>query len=147
MHLTNRSVLYDFRTRLLKAFEDTYEGSLGHYLSCAFTCNFVAGTTTLSQKHYAEENLRIYGFWDISPRSTPIKPNTRLSKDDCDSKTKPEFHIRYCGIVGSLGDFVTMIRPDLARAWSYLELSNTSNFPAKRTWMQLNTSSSIFVTL
>jgi len=40
----------------------------------------VAGTTTLSQEHYAEETLRSHGFWDIPPRNTSMKPNTHLSR-------------------------------------------------------------------
>ena len=65
----------------------------------------IAGTDTtqLSQKHYAEEVLRTYGYWDTPPRITPMKPNTRLSKDDCDMSPKPDFHKRYHGIVSSLG--------------------------------------------
>ena len=56
-----------------------------------------------------------------------MKPNIRLSKDDCDPNPKPDFHRRYCGIVGSLGYLVTMTRPDLA--WSYSELSKYVQFP------------------
>ena len=101
----NRPVLDAFRKSLLEAFEGTYGGPLKHYLGCEFTRNHIAGTTTLSQKNYAEEILRSYGFWDILPRNTPMKPNTCLSKDD--SNPKPDFHRRYCGIVGSLGYLVT----------------------------------------
>jgi len=78
----------------LKAFEGTYEGPLEHYLGCEIARDPVAGTTTLSQKHYAEEILRSHGFWDIPPRNTPMKPNTRLSKDDCDPNPKQGFHRR-----------------------------------------------------
>ena len=56
-----------------------------------------------------------------------MKPNTRVSKDDCDPNPKQDFHCRYCGIVGSLGYLVTMTRPDLA--WSYSELSKYVQFP------------------
>ena len=48
--------------RLLEAFEGTYAGPLEHYLGCEITRDHIAGTTTLSQKHYAEEILRSYGF-------------------------------------------------------------------------------------
>jgi len=104
-----------------------YEGPLEHYLGCEIARDHIAGTTTLSQKHYAEEILRSYRFWDILPRNTPMKPNTRLSKDECDPNPKPDFHRRYRGIVGSLGYLVTMNRPDLA--WPYSELSKYVQFP------------------
>ena len=153
--LLNRPVtsLYDFRTRLLKACECTYEGPLEHYLSCEITRD-LSPVYYPRTKHCAEEYFRTYGFWDVPHRSTPMKPNkqskttnTRLSKDDCDSKTKPDFHLHYRGIMGSLGYLITMTRPDLA--WSYLEISKYVQFPGKTIMdaLQLNTSSNIFVTL
>jgi len=87
----NCPVLDAFRMRLLEVFEGTYEGPLEHYLGCEMTRDFVAGPATLSQKHYAEEILTACGFWDVPPRNAPMKPNTRLSKDDCDSDPKPDF--------------------------------------------------------
>jgi len=56
-----------------------------------------------------------------------MKPNTRVSKDDCDLNPKPDFHRRYRGIVSSLGYLVTMTSPNLA--WSYFELSKCVQFP------------------
>ena len=76
---TNRRILDAFRIRLLKAFEGTYEGPLEHHLGCEVACDMIAGTTQLSQKHYAEEVLSTYGYWDTPPRITPMKPNTELS--------------------------------------------------------------------
>ena len=58
-----------------------------------------------------------------------MKPNTRLSKDDCDISPNPDFHKRYRGIVGSLGYLVTLTCPDLA--WSYSELSKYVQFPGQ----------------
>ena len=81
----NRQVLDGFRARLLDAFEGTYEGALQHYLGCEVTRDMEEGTTYLSQTHYAEEILRTYNFWNAIPRLTPIQPNTRLNKDDCES--------------------------------------------------------------
>ena len=52
--------------------------------------------------------LRTFGFWDNLPRVTQMKPNTQMSKNDCDPSPKPDFHKLYCGIVGSLGSRVTM---------------------------------------
>jgi len=56
-----------------------------------------------------------------------VKPNTRLSKDNCDPNPKQDFHCRYRCIVGSPGYLVTMTRPNLA--WSYSELSKYVQFP------------------
>jgi hypothetical protein len=71
------------------------------------------GTTTLSQKHYAEDILRTYGFWGSHPLATMLPPHTRLSKDYCDPVPERVFHLSYRGIVGSLGYLVNMTRPVL----------------------------------
>ena len=122
---TNRQILDAFRKRLLDTFDGTYEGPLEHYLGCEIARDLVAGTTQLSQTHYAEQVLRTFGFWKNLPRVTPMKPNTRLSKDDCDPSPKPDFNKRYHSIVGSLGYLVTMM------SWSYSELSKYVQFPRK----------------
>jgi len=87
------------------------------------------GTTYLSQTHYAEEILRTYNFWNAAPRLTPMQPNTRLNKSDCDKNPAPDFYRRYRGIVCRLGRLVTMTRPDLA--WAYSKLSKYLQFPGK----------------
>jgi len=126
----NQPVLDAFRKRLLEAFESTYEGHLEHYLGCEIARDPVAGTTTLSQKHYAEEILRSHGFWDIPPCNTPMKPNTRLLKDYCDPNPKQDFHNCYCGNVRSLGYLVTMTRPLLGLT---LSSASVSSFLASHT--------------
>ena len=103
------------------------------------------GTTCLSQTHYAEEILRTSNFWNATPRLTPMQPNTRLSKEDCDKNPAPDFHRRYRGIVGSLGYLVTMTRPDLA--WAYSELSKYVQFQARITCLLPNTFCAIFAAL
>ena len=95
------------------------------------------GSTYLSQTHYAEDILRIYNFWNATPRLPPMQPNTRLNKGDCDKNPASDFHWRYCGIVGSLGYLVTMTHPDLA--WIYSELSKYVQFPGKNHMLPLNT--------
>jgi len=129
--LTCLGINYIFgkKVQLVDTFDGTYEGPLEHYLGCKIARDLVAGTTRLFQTHYPEQVLRTCGFWDKLPRVTPIKPNTRLSKDNCDPSTKPNFHKRYRGIVGYLGYVVTMTRPDLAL--SYSELSKYLQFPGQ----------------
>ena len=65
-----------------------------------------AGKTLLSQKHYAEDVLRTYDYWDCIPALTPMTPGSRLTKEQCDPNPEPAFHRRYRGIVGSLGYLV-----------------------------------------
>jgi len=50
------------------------------------------GSTYLSQTHYAENILRIYNFWNATPRLPPMQPNTRLNKGDCDKNPGSDFH-------------------------------------------------------
>jgi hypothetical protein len=77
--------------------------------------------TLLSQRHFAEDVLRTFEMWDCIPALAPMKPGTRLTKDQSDPSPDLAFHRRYRGIVGSLGYLVNMTRPDLA--WSYSEHS------------------------
>ena len=87
----NRQVLDGFHARLLDAFEGNDEGALQHY-PCEVTRDMDKGTTYLSQTHYAEKILRIYNFWNATPRLTPMQPNTRLNKDDYDRNPALDFH-------------------------------------------------------
>ena len=118
-----------FRLRLLKAFAGTYEGAVQTYLGCEIERDLTKGTTRLSQTHYSIDILKTYGHWDSTPAPTPMIPNTRLRKEDCDMNPDPAAHRRYRGIVGSLGYLVNMTRPDLA--WAYSELSKYVQFPGK----------------
>jgi len=55
-------VLEAFRTHFLEAFEGTYEIPSDYYLDCKIARDMIAGTTSLCQKHYAEEILRSHRF-------------------------------------------------------------------------------------
>ena len=125
----NQKVLHGFRARLLDAVEGTYEGTLQHDLGREVTRDMDKGITYLSQTHHAEKNLSTYNFWNATPCLKPMHPNTHLNKKDCDKNPALEFHRRYRGIVSSLGYLATMIRPDLA--WAYSKLSKCVQFPGK----------------
>jgi len=58
-----------------------------------------------------------------------MQPNTRINKDNCGKNPAPDFHRRYCGIVGSLGYLFTMTGLDLA--WAYSDVSKYVQFPGK----------------
>jgi hypothetical protein len=123
----DRDTLDEFRCSLLERFEGTYEGEIHSYLGCEIRRE--NDKTLLSQRHFAEDVLRMYEMWDCVPALTPMRPGIRLTKEQCDTKPDPAFHRRYRGIVGSLGYLVNMTRPDLA--WSYSELSKYVQSPGK----------------
>ena len=53
-------------------------------------------------------------MWETLPCSTVLPPGKRLEKGDTVILPDKIFHLRYRGIVGSLGYLVNMTRPDLA---------------------------------
>jgi hypothetical protein len=114
----HRPTLDKFKNALLARFDGTSEGAIRTYLGCKIVRNMRDHTTVLSQKHYAEDILRTFGFSDAHPLSTILEPHSRLSKEDCDPSPDRAFHLRYRGIVDSLGYLVNMTRPDLAFAYS-----------------------------
>jgi hypothetical protein len=125
----DRDTLDTFRTNLLARFDGTYEGAVHTYLGCEIERDIPAGRTLLSQRHFAEDVLRTFEMWDCIPALTPMKPGTRLTKEQSNPSPDPAFHRRYRGIVGSLGYLVNMTRPDLA--WSYSELSKYVQYPGQ----------------
>ncbi len=116
----HRPTLDTFHDSLLALFDGTTEGVIQIYLGYEIERDMSTDTTTLSQKHYAEDILHTYGFWGSLPLTTMLPPHTRLSKDDCDPAPERAFHLRYRGIVGSLGYLVNMTRSDLVFANSEL---------------------------
>ena len=94
--------LDEFRTVLLQRFQGTYEGEVHTYLGCEILRDLEAGKTLLSQKHYAEDVLRTYDYWECIPALTPMIPGARLTQEQCDPHPEPAFHRRYRGIVGRL---------------------------------------------
>ncbi len=69
------------------------------------------------RREESSESNFLSNMWDCIPALTPMKPGTRLTKEQSNPSPDPAFHRRYRGIVGSLGYLVNMTRPDLA--WSY----------------------------
>ncbi len=125
----HRPTLDAFRNAYSLVFDGTTDGVIQTYLGREIERDMSTGTTTLSQKHYAEDILRTYGLWGSLSLDTMLPPHTRISKDDCDPAPERAFHLRYRGIVGSLGYVVNMTQADLAFAYS--ELSKYVQRPEK----------------
>ena len=118
MSCTHRPTLDKFQNALLSRFDGTSEDAIRTYLGCEIELNLCDDTTVFSHKHYAEDILLTFGFWDGHPLSTILAPHTRLTKDDCDPSPDRAFHLRYRDIVDSLGYLVNMTCPDLVFAYS-----------------------------
>jgi hypothetical protein len=97
-----------FRTKLLVRFDGTYEGAVHTYLGCEVERDIPVGRTLLSQHHFAEDVLRTFDMWDCIPALAPMKPGTRLTKEQSNPSPDPTFHRSYRGIVGSLGYLVNI---------------------------------------
>ncbi len=59
----HRPTLDSFRNALLAHFDGTTDDVIQNYLGCEIERDMLNGTTTLSQKHYAEDILHTYGLW------------------------------------------------------------------------------------
>jgi hypothetical protein len=53
---------------------------------CQILRELQVGTTFLSQKHYDEDVLRTYDYWDCIPTLTPMTPGIRLTKEQGDPR-------------------------------------------------------------
>jgi len=78
--------------RSMWSFEVTYEGEVHTYLGCEIHRELEAGKTLLSQKHYAEDVLRTYDYWDCILALTPRTPGSCLTKEQCNPRPDPAFH-------------------------------------------------------
>ena len=78
---------------LLARFDGTYEGAVHTYLGCEIERDIPVGRTLLSQRHFAEDVLRTFSFemWDCIPALTPMKPGTRLTKEQSNPSPDPAF--------------------------------------------------------
>jgi len=65
--------------RLLEVFDETYEGASHTYLGCEIERDLLAGTRTLSQRHYAEEILRTYDAFACFPSPPLYLPASRTA--------------------------------------------------------------------
>ena len=116
----DRTTLDKFSTRLLDVFDGTYEGAIHTYLGCEIERDLIAGTTTLSQRHYAEDILRTYGahtepgivFFGMSRKVLSFIVVGFLSMND-----------------NSLSTILTFIMTRLDLAFPYSELSKDVQCP------------------
>jgi len=113
-------IMATFKKELLTRFVGTDEGEVTQYLGCELIRDRKARTAKLVQSGYAERVLKTFGMWNCKPVSTPLDPNSRLSKKDCPEVIDPVVHHRYRSITGCLSYLVNMTRPDLAFAYSQL---------------------------
>ena len=111
--------------RLRTHFELTYVSGapVKSFLAIEYNQDLVKGTTTLSQRNYAEELLTRLGMQDCAPVPTPLTLTTTEPQGEGGIPTSPPLsppdHLLYRDMVGSI-NFLVGTRPDLAVAVSRL---------------------------
>jgi hypothetical protein len=77
-----------------------------------------AGTLQISQKHYAEDILRVFDMSNCNPKKYPmLKPFTANTSEE---KQKPDLRFPYLEFIGKLNYLARGTRPDLAFVASHL---------------------------
>jgi transposase InsO family protein len=77
-----------------------------------------AGTLQISQKHYAEDILRVFDMSNCNPKKFPmLKPFTANTSEE---KQKPDLRFPYLEFIGKLNYLARGTRPDLAFVASHL---------------------------
>ncbi|MBW0485083.1 hypothetical protein O181_024798 [Austropuccinia psidii MF-1] len=70
---------------------------------------------TLSQSHYIDSLLGLYGISECKPIATPLIPNSQLKEaSDLDQVAFLSLNINYCSTIGSLSYLSTATRPNLS---------------------------------
>lgn len=78
---------------------------------------------TMHQQGYINEVLHRFGMFDAKPVLTPLCPNSKLTKQTCNSKEEGPI-VPYRELMGSLMYLAVSTRPDIAFAVSYLSQFN-----------------------
>ncbi|MBW0536435.1 hypothetical protein O181_076150 [Austropuccinia psidii MF-1] len=69
---------------------------------------------TLSQSHYIDSLLDLYGMKNCKPVGTPLIPNSHLNVASQEERSPfEELEVNYCSAVGSLSYLSSATRPDL----------------------------------
>lgn len=110
------SVIDQFKTDLQKHFEITDNGEISGVLGINVDYNRGERRIRLAQTGYAASVLERFGMEDSKPVSTPLVPNTTLSKTDEEGKAMPGDKAWFASVVGSLMYLAVATRPDLSFA-------------------------------
>ncbi|MBW0574515.1 hypothetical protein O181_114230, partial [Austropuccinia psidii MF-1] len=88
---------------------------------------------TLSQQHYINSLLDLYGMTNCKPVATALMPNTHLeAASDEDEVNFSALNVNYCSAIGSLSYLSTATRPNLSFAVS--ALSQFLESPGTQHW-------------
>lgn len=78
----------------------------------------IAGTRRISQKHYAEEILKIFNYSNCTPKKHPLGRTYPAFSEE--NKPSPDQRFPYLQFIGKLNYLARSTRPDLAFAASHL---------------------------
>ena len=77
-----------FLSDLAKEFELSDQGKCKWYLGVNIEQDLANRRTKISQKQYVKDVLARFGMTGATPVSTPMEPNTHLTREDCPPEDK-----------------------------------------------------------
>ncbi|XP_019090948.1 PREDICTED: uncharacterized protein LOC109128623 [Camelina sativa] len=113
---SNEDMIKEFKEKLKQTFEMTDLGRLKYYLGYEIT--YTGEGVFLSQRKYAQQQLKKFGMKNCKSVATPLLPQTKCVEEGKEL-TNPKL---YRSMVGGLL-YLAATRPDLAFAASYLSKS------------------------
>ena len=106
-----------FLKQLSKEFELSDQGNCQWYLGVHIEQDLKNKKTKISQTQYIKDILERFGMTGANPVTTPMEPNTHLSRKDCPppEKANKQFKREYQRIIRALM-YLSFTRPDLAHS-------------------------------
>ena len=115
---TNDEKMYkNFLKQLSNDFELSDQGRFQWYLGVHIKQDLQNKKTKISQTQYIKDILERFGMTGATPVTTPMEPNTHLTRADCPSDDKVDklFKREYQRNIGALM-YLSFTRPDLAHS-------------------------------
>jgi hypothetical protein len=115
----SKEKIAELKTQLASCFKLRDLGPTSFVLGIEVLCNQSKCTLCLSQRQYALDLLKRFGFADCSPVSTPINDSCKLSHAMCPSTPEELAEMKdipYINAVGALMFLAVSTRPDIAYA-------------------------------
>lgn len=130
----SKEAVEDVKKHLKGPFDARDLGEAEHYLGIKITRDRGSRTIKLSQELMTKELVSRYGLEECKPRSIPLPPSAKMSRDDGETLNKETYS--YNQLVGSLMYLSVCTRPDISFAVGalarYMSCSTTEHWQAAK---------------